>query len=319
MKIASPIVLTSKILLGMDEGPVPFDAGQLSSPNREAMIIREIRFSHGCPTDKVLSNYQTNLSFARELKVTMSLGPHKITANASDGVRPGALAPIYDQIMENPQYTGSFRWRLKKPMFVPPGYSVMVAARREMISGVVSTFGAAFSTAKVPVSCTLVGNIVAGDYPKVTTVPWISDFAPAPVAPTALTGLGPDFTSNQLQLQNDLLQEIELEYSVGRLFQFYHFNSIAGMEFTVDDTGLTTSSPCSMYLDGVGIIPPMTEFNLAFDYARRSLSLESLILDSGKRVTFRMKMPFNATYLPSNLPDYWAPAVSIVGSRKEPV
>jgi hypothetical protein len=307
----------------MDEGPVPFDAGQLSSPNREAMIVREIRFSHGVPTDKVATIIAQDLHMGRELKVSMSVGPHKITASATDGIRPYLMAPLYDQLMENPAYTGSFRWRLAKPMFIPPGYSLMISARREMVAGVVSTFGTSYSTAKVPVVCTLIGNIVAGDFPKVTTVPWISDFAPTPVAPDAITGLGTDFASNQLHLQNDLLEAIELEYAVGRLSALYPAPAglMAGCEYTVEDAGgIGTTAPCQMVLNGVDIIPPGTEFNMAFDYARRSLSLESLVLDSGKRIAFRMKMPYNDAYVQgSSIPEYWAPAVSIVGSRKEPV
>ena len=315
MKYSSPIVLSSTIKMAANSAAV-FDAQKLAAPNREAVAISEIRFLTGYPA-LAPPGYQAHsdddrTGLGRELAVKIRVGPYDLCA---DFTPVWTMGPVFDRAKEDLSgVVGCYRWRLPRPLFVPPGTVFSVAARRSLIPALAGVgSGAAFGIGApwaVPVTCTLIGGVVSGDFPRTTPIPSLLPWAPAPQPPAT-----PAFQTVVTDMVNPLNQMVKLHYAIGRLGRI---TLGAGLPFSVDDAveqrqANPLTARCKLTIGGFDVVPAGTEWNLAFDASRRTLMLAGLELGPGEGVGFRVECPS----LAGLEPDYWAPAVTVVGSRKE--
>ena len=312
MNLGVPAVMASNINLAADSAHTLFDIGKLSAPHREPLAVTEIRFYTGLPTGATVptgAQSQGRVNLGYELRVSVHVGQYLMVEDAP----AWSLGPTTNLNMETiGGVVGCFRWRLSKPLFVPPGMGFRVSARRSLVPAVLSTF----ATNPLPVWCTVVGQVVESDFPKTMNVPYAAAFD-APPSATA------QFTSGQQDLINSTRSDIELKYAIGRLALIYP-TTVGGVgplaeTWDVQDAGIDVSAPMILSC-GSEIVPAGTEFNAAFDYARRMLRLGGCTLEAGQRMLCWVKNP---TGFPSEWTNpgsyYWAPTITIVGGRKENV
>ena len=315
MKLGPPIILSTFVNVGPGSSHSIMDMGQLVAPHREPLRVSEIRFYTGIPagvTPQVTTNAYVNPG--SEVRATIHVGQYQIT----DDIPVWALGPQCDTDMEVIQsVTGCYRWRLVKPLYVPPGMGFRVSVRRVVLPGT----GTGTYSGNLPVWCSIVAQTVEGALPKTMEVPFAASYAPTPVAANAPT----KFTSGPQDLLNTTLNPLELKYAVGRLGLFYNSGLAAPGPvievWDVNDAGIDVQAPCTMACRGYKIIPANTEFNSAFDYARRTLRLYDFMLDPGDRFLFSMDYPVGipADWLGTHGQYSWSPNITLVGSRKESV
>ena len=319
MKFGSPVVLTNQVSLAVAGTPANFAAASLQPPNREAIAVHEIRFYAGY-SSRVTPQFQ-NPSFqpGRELRVTMSVGPYNISTN----VPLWAISPVMDQDLENPGgLLGCYRLRLKRPMFVPPGVTVQASAQR-----IPDAYGQTFIADAIPLSISLIGRTVVGDFPRTTQVPFLSSYVPAAWAP-GYVGIR---NSTGDELCNSLNKTVELHYAIGRMgfgwlvpnaAQTWPAGNIGNL-LIGDLIDPRLVAPMQLHHGFSDIVPAGTEFNMAFDMATRCLPMNGVGLNSGERIVFTMANPpaWGYSVLELNGVGYslgvWMPTVSIVGSRSE--
>ena len=329
MKLGSPVLLAAKVTCDADSYSAIFDTGKLAAPHREPLAIQEIRFYVGYPPGASVvtaippglgRGTQQHCSLGYEVRVTMRVGQFGI----AEDVPIWGFAPSCDAAQENLDDISSvYRWRLVRPMYLPPGTSFNVQVRRTLVPGVLSSW----STSPVPVWCSILGHVVTADEPRTMNVPYAATFAPTPVAP----GGGPNpapFLSTQQDLLNKTKSAIEFKYAIGRLALIYPTTCAApgplAETWDVQDGGIDIRVPSKLTFPGGGsaveIVGKSTEFNSAFDFARRWLRLGDLVIQPGDRLTFQCGYP---TGVPAEwtAPQtyYWAPNVTIVGQRAEVV
>ena len=314
MKLGAPVVMTALQSLAADAPATIFDIARLSAPHREPLMVTELRFATKL-VDGVAGWGQGYVNLGYELRASITVGQYLL----ADDVPVWSLAPVVDNFMEgiDSGLMCCFRWRLTRPMYLPPGMGFRIAIRRELVRGVL----AAYSTSPVPVWASVVGQTVEGDLPRTMVVPYAASFDPAPVAAPSTQ----QFNAGQQDLINATGSDIELKYGIGRLALIYPIaGAVAPGIFAecwdVLDAGVKVSAPCTMQIGDDVIVPQGTEFNSAFDYARRMLRLSGATLKSGSRATFSMKYPAGTPAEWSNPGSYyWAPNVTLVGARKENV
>ena len=305
--------MASTINLAADSAHVLFDIGKLSSPHREPLAVTEIRFYTGLPTGATPPDSgqgQGHISMGYELRVSLHVGQYLLVEDAP----AWSLGPTTNLDMETIGGVAScFRWRLGKPLFVPPGMGFRVSARRSLVPRVLSTF----ATNPVPVWCSIVGQVVESDFPKTMVVPYAAAYDPDPTT-------SGQFTSTQQDLINNTRSDIEMKYAIGRLGFVYPTN-IGGVgplaeTWDVQDAGIDVSAAMLLSCGDNYVVPAGTEFNAAFDYARRWLRLGGCTLGAGQRMLCWIKNPTGTPAEWTNPGSYyWTPNITIVGSRKENV
>ncbi|MFA6118124.1 MAG: hypothetical protein WC729_29325 [Sphingomonas sp.] len=283
MKLGSPIVLTATVNLNSNSAPLLFDSAALQAPNREAVLVSEIRFFGRYPDGFVLGAGALR-NLGPEARFNLRLGRYMIT---QDYVPMWVFAPSKDAIAENfygetgEGVISSFRWKLRRPMFIPPGAAFSASALRA-VSGDANN---AFDGQVTPISITLVGRVVTGDFPNTTSVPWVSAYAPNTVSLLATNG---DFMSQQGHLENELSNAVDILRINGRIC---YGASGQHQDYTTLPAALRYSHKCSLQHGNHHIVPQDTEFNVAFDAASRSIDMNGLMLQSGDRVLFKMRTP----------------------------
>ena len=296
MKLSSPVVMAVSRTLAANCPHTIYDLLQLASPDREPLMIHEIRVHAGCVAFGG-SNPASN--WGPELRMTANAGPYLLC----DDVPVWTLAPRIDGAIESKmgRYLGNFRWRFLRPMYLPPGMGFHISIRRY-----IGRTGSYTTANTVPIWVTVVGQVLEGDQPKTMVVPYASTFAP-----DAQISKIYKYVSTQQDLINTTKQTINLSYAVGRNLQMG--NGFAAASDVVDP--ILYPMPCQLSHNTTRIIPQGTEFNAAFDYARRTLRLAGMELPAGDRLNFSMESPnvVGGDYY------YRAPHVTIVGNRKEVV
>lgn len=319
MKLGFPLVLTSRVVLDSAvDGYIAFDAAQLQTPNREAFALDEIRFhadlarapGYGAwsPGNPPGINYAPPFSsdWGAFLEIKMRMGPYNLCETA---IPLWALSAVRDVTLEG----SSWRFPLARPMFIPSGVGFVALAR--LVS---RTVGGVASFPKgiwqgVPgeganLSTTLVGRVVTGDFPRTSTVPYISAYKPDAKAQ------GQSFLSTEQDLHNGLSKDLDLRYGLGRMGHLKN-TGVAKTVWAFDCADVRMDCNCRMALGNRPIIAHQSEFNVSFDPCSRVLNLGGLTLGSGERLTFQADAP---VYTP-RAADAWAPVVSFVADRKENV
>lgn len=315
MKLGSPLVLSSRVTLPYITalpnfyplvGSVPFDSGALQSPNREALIIREIRFNIPAKTLTHFGPPLLSNEVGPFVRLAFRMGPYNIT---TEQLPMWAFSASRDFTQEG----AGWRFPLAKPMFVPPGMAVFASASRPgtIVGAAVRAEPRGIAGYSFDLCMTLVCQVVTGDFPRTTTVPYVSAYAPH-AAPA-----GTGFLSTEGTLDNQLKVPIDLRYSLGRVASLFNFGapppSGAVDAFEVADVRMAML--CQLAYGNQHIIAPQAEFNVAFDPCTRVLNLAGQTLPSGERLVFKANAP---TYTPLQNTAFM-PVVSIIGDRKEAV
>ena len=319
MKFGFPLVLSSRAVLDSAvDGYIAFDNAQLQTPNREAFALDEIRFhadlarapgfgpwSTGVPPG---INYAPPFSYdwGAFLEIKMRMGPYGLCESA---IPLWALSAVRDLTLEG----SSWRLPLARPMFIPSGVGFVAQARlvSKTVGGVASfakgiVQGVSGEGANLSVS--LIGRAVTGDFPRTSTVPYISAYNPDAKAQ------GQSFLSLERDLDNPLSKDLDLRYGLGRMGHLKN-TGVAATLYAFDCADVRMACNCRLALANRPIITHQSEFNVSFDPCSRVLNLGGLTLGSGERLTFQADAPVYAT----RVPDAWAPVVSFVSDRKENV
>ncbi|MBU1767884.1 MAG: hypothetical protein KJ648_07270 [Candidatus Omnitrophica bacterium] len=319
MKLGFPLVLTSRATLtpGVD-GYIAFDAAQLQTPNREAFALDEIRFHADCglgtlADDQLPPSNYGDISVAPIpaddaglfLEIKLRMGPYSIC----EAIPMWALSSVRDLVLEG----ASWRFPLAKSMFIPSGSGVVAQARlaTRTVGGVVRYPSFAYTQTNINLSASLVGRVVTADFPRTSTVPYISAYKPNAKAQ------GQSFLSLETDLHNPLSKDLDLRYGLGRMGLLRSFlgGGLAEAAYSGDCADVRMACNCRMALGNRPIIAHQSEFNVSFDPCSRVLNLGGLTLGSGERLTFQADAP---VYAPLTA-DAWAPVVSFVSDRKENV
>lgn len=306
MKLGAPRLLTSVVNLSSGHvGSKPFD---IQTPNHEALLVSELRvhaFNVLGRNTRGISKFGNYTDVGGFIYIKVRLGPY---AFSSQAIPVWTLAASRDFTQEG----ADWRMPLAKPMFVPPGMSLFAEVSRPGIDWGAGVFEpqpirlGSFDTA-----LTVVARVVTGDFPRTTSVPYVSTYVEAdPVG-------GRGFRSGQQTLDNQLKRSIELRYALGR---------VAGLEVGAipalghneahELTDVHLSMPCSMLYGNQVIINPGSEFNVAFDPCTRVLNLGGQVLPAGDRLTFKADAP---TYTLNPDIDAFMVVLGIIGDRKEAV
>jgi hypothetical protein len=286
-----------------------FDIARLSSPHREAMVVHEIRFYTEYPvgaSDPTSDDVKGHVNLGYEVRATIHVGQMLL----AETVPVWSFAPICDRFMESiEQLSGCFRWRLLKPLFVPPGMGFRVSVNRSLVANVLATY-----TDPINTWCSILGQTVNGNFPRTMNVPFASSYAPTPKTSGR-------FTASQHHLVNNTRSRIDMKYAIGRLpFIFAATGTPVAETWDVQDAGIDVSAKCAFGCNTIKIVPAGTEFNSAFDYARRTLRLADFPLNPGDAFSFWMDYPVGTpAEWSSRPPSYWAPNITVVGLRQEVV
>lgn len=317
MKLGSPMVLSSRVTVPYIAavpnffplvGSVPLDSGALQTPNREAFLIHEIRFNIIASSAVVSKFGPPGLSndVGPFVRVAFRMGPYNIT---TEQLPMWAFSASRDFTQEGT----TWRFPLAKPMFMPPGMAVFASASRPgtPVGAFTRCEAQGIAGYDYDFAMTLVGRVVTADFPRSTTVPYVSAYAPN-AAPA-----GTGFLSTEGTLDNQLKVPVDLRYALGRVASLYSAAAppLSGNCRSFEVADVRMSMLCQLSYGNQHIIAPQAEFNTAFDPCTRVLNLAGQTLPSGERLVFKSDAP---TYTPLQNTAFM-PVVSIIGDRKEAV
>jgi len=311
-----PIGLTDRVglLAGVD---VQVDAGRMSAPALEALLIDEMRFVINYPVSGTLPSGGMNGGGAILAKI--ELGAMPLTDDFVPLWNFDESGPIWQQFiagegagrnaLESINGSTSFhRFRFPKPLLVLPGVSFNIKIRRRLSPDPWSALVAADDPVNVDIAA--LGHVVTGQRPSYINVPFVSAFVGTYTA--AASNTARLLVSSEAQLKNKIGRTIHIEKIVGRMGLFQRGPPVNGEGDTGSPSRLVTVKITSSDF-GIDPVTRPTPFVNIFPAYRHILPLPR-DLSPQERLTAEVFLPSGSIQ-----PGDYAPFISFVAWREEAI
>lgn len=286
--MSTPIVLSSSTTVLPGTTGI-FDAGALSHPARRPMLIRSLLF-----TAQLGGLGLGSITLGGSLRMSLRVGPHQITARPTPLYSFGRDLQWFDVTADGVAYTmNRFLWVPKKPIFVPPGMSILASVSREATDGLQDWDASAAAKVRVTLNAITLGDRAV--LPREIEVPYIASWVD--------TSGTPGGKSQKLDLCNPFPIPLDVHYFTGHVRYF---------------TG-------SDEFDRIFNLPEAGKVSIVDNnnfYLVREPTPMGIVFDAGRYRTFPVNraMAPNDYYIVSTSlvsSSAYSPIIGLVGSRKE--
>lgn len=290
----APFRVSSQVTIASG-GSAVADSGALAQPNRQPYWVDEISWVIRIP----LTAAQTSgLSAGALINTKLNLGRHIVSADfipihcyapclqstsLSEKSRETAISGVGNRVSFS-----NYRWKLPKPLFVPPGMPLVSGFQR---------IGDGFNSALVTVSY---GGRYVSKYeskPKEIDVPYVSAFLPDPSAAIYAA------RSNDKHLGNDLTVPLHCQRIMGRATLV-----TSTVVSDVPSTATPNQTDAQIVMkdsSGVNIIRDFLGFSRVFDSNRRAWTFNRILEPNDYYQVYLQLIPANVRI-----------QLALIGSRK---
>lgn len=312
----TPVLFSTPLFtLAERQSAIP-DMSLMSSRMRRPMWVDEIRFVVAAAFTRVI-----NLGYT--IRCKLNVGRTAITSTRDGGNHvpvwnfgpalhhAGFSENAYDASGTTPVVTGHFRWKLPKPMYLPPGQSLTPSFYRTADGWGGNVY------AGIAVVGRDLGDI-AEPAPVKTDVPYVAYYEP--------TGGQSSAISSELDLTNPFVVPLAVQRFIGRQLQTTLVGGPGATPTAGEFGGVSgnATAPTELYTDiasvqlkdsyGQNVTRDLISFGNAFDPLSRGWTFQR-ILQPKERYLVQLQSILNASNYPSGA--YTQPMISMIGWREE--